>query len=161
MKAQHRRHAPYRPRLEFAIGLLGLAICVIGVGLVTADVLEKNKAAVVPQEPTTTTTTMINSSVTEPETTTTVEPTTTTVPRPVGRVPVPVLKKAAVTVAPSSTTTTLEAPKTPLEVALKYLGQTGPRAGSGNAMSAERRADAWSLAGVVWSAASTIMRRDG
>jgi hypothetical protein len=130
MKAQHRRRAPYRPRLEFAIGLLGLAICGLGIGLVTADVLEKTPAEVRPQEPTTTTT-MINSSVIEPETTTTVESTSTTIPRPVGRVPAPVLKNTAATVAPSSTTTTTESPKTPLEVALKYLGQTGPWAEGG------------------------------
>jgi hypothetical protein len=77
---------------------------------------------------------MINSSVIEPETTTTVESTTTTtttVPRPVGRVSV--LKRAVVTVAPpsSTTTTTTESPKTPLGVALKYLGQTGPWAEGG------------------------------
>jgi len=47
-------------------------------------------------------------------------------------VPAPVLKKTAATAAPSSsTTTTTEAPKTPLEVALKYLGQTGPWADGG------------------------------
>jgi hypothetical protein len=44
MKAQHRRRAPYRPRREFAIGILGLAICVLGIGLVMADVLEKTSA---------------------------------------------------------------------------------------------------------------------
>ena len=74
---------------------------------------------------------MINSSVIEPGTTTTVEPTTTTMPRPVGRVPAPVLKKTVATAVPSSTTTTTGAPKTPLEVALKYLGQTGPWAEGG------------------------------
>ena len=102
MKAQHRRPMPYHPRLEFVIGLLGLAICGLGVGLVTADVLEKRPTEVRPQEPTPTT--MINSSAIVPETTTTVEPTTTTMPRSAGRVPAPVLKKAAATVAPSSTT---------------------------------------------------------
>jgi hypothetical protein len=132
MKAQHLRRAPYRPRLELAIGILGLAICVLGIRLVTAGVLEKTPAEVRLQEPTTTTT-MISSSVVEPETTTTVEPTATTMPRPVGRLPAPVLKKTAATAAPSSsTTTTTEAPKTPLEVALKYLGQTGPWADWGS-----------------------------
>jgi hypothetical protein len=131
MKAQHRRRAPYHPRLELAIGLLGLAVCVLGIGLVMADVMEKTRVEVRPQEPTTTTT-MINSSVTEPETTTTVEPTTTTTPRPVGRAPGPVIKKVAATApSASSTTTTTESPKTPLEVALKYLGQTGPWADGG------------------------------
>ena len=92
--------------------------------------MEKTSAEIRPQEPTTTTT-MINSSVIEPETTTTVEPTTTTMPRPVGRVPAPVLKKTAATAPPSSTTTTTEAPKTPLEVALSQLGKTGPYAEGG------------------------------
>ena len=39
---------PYHPRLEFAIGLLGLAICGLGIGLVTTDVLEKTPAEVRP-----------------------------------------------------------------------------------------------------------------
>jgi hypothetical protein len=130
MKAQHRRPMPYHPRLELALGLLGVVICGLGIGLVTADFLENHRGAVMPQE--TTTTTMINSSVIEPGTTTTVEPTTTTIPRPAGRVPAPMLKKAAATVpASTSTTTTTESPKTPLEVALKYLGQTGPWAEGG------------------------------
>lgn len=131
MKAQHRRRAPYRPRLELAIGLLGLAICVLGIGLVMADVMEKTRVELRPQE-STTTTTMINSSIIEPETTTTVESTSTTIPRPVGRVPAPLLKKAAATDAySSSTTTTTESPKTPLEVALSQLGKTGPYAEGG------------------------------
>jgi hypothetical protein len=73
---------------------------------------------------------MINSSVIEPATTTTVEP-TTTMPRPAGRVPAPVLKKAAATVPRPSSTTTTESPKTPLEVALSQLGKTGPYAEGG------------------------------
>jgi hypothetical protein len=130
MKAQHRRPMPYRPRLELAVGLFGLAICVLGIGLVTADVLEKTPAEVQPQEPTTTT--MINSSVIEPGTTTTVEPTTTTAPRPAGRVPAPVLKKAVAAMPhPSSTTTTTQAPKTPLEVAQAEVGKTGAYADGG------------------------------
>jgi len=129
MKGTHLRRAR-RPRLKLAIGLLGLAICGLGIGLVAADVLEKTPADVRPQEPTTTT--MINSSVIEPGTTTTVEPTTTTMPRPAGRVPAPVLKKAAATVLPpSSTTTTTEAPKTPLEIAQSQVGKTGPYAEGG------------------------------
>lgn len=70
MKAQHRRRAPYRPRLEFAIALFGLLICGIGIGRITADVLENNTAAIVPQERTTTTT-VIGLAVIEPEATTT------------------------------------------------------------------------------------------
>jgi hypothetical protein len=70
MNAQHRRPMPYRPRLEFAIGLLGLLICGIGIGRITADVLEKDTAAIVPQERTTTTT-VIDLAVIESETTTT------------------------------------------------------------------------------------------
>jgi hypothetical protein len=132
MKAQHRRRAPYHPRLELAIGLVGLAVCGLGIGLVMADLFDREPVPFFVHVPTTTT--MINSSVIEPETTTTVESTTTTtttVPRPVGRVSV--LKRAVVTVAPpsSTTTTTTESPKTPLGVALKYLGQTGPWAEGG------------------------------
>jgi hypothetical protein len=132
MKALHHRRSPYRPRLEFAIGILGLAVCGLGIGLVTADVLEERPVPISTQEPTTTTI-MINSAVIEPETTTTVAPTTTTtMPRPVGRVPAPMPEKAVASVAaPSSTTTTTQSPKTPLEVALKYLGQTGPWADGG------------------------------
>jgi hypothetical protein len=133
MKGAHLRRPPYRPRLEFAIGLLGLAICGLGIGLVMTDILNERPVPISSQEPTTRTT-MINSSVIEPETTTTtVEPTTTTTePRPVGRVPAPVLKKALAAVAvPSSTTTTTEVPKTPLEVALSQLGKTGPYADGG------------------------------
>lgn len=75
---------------------------------------------------------MINSSVIGPETTTTVEPATTTILRPVGRVPAPVLKNAVASAAhPLNTTTTTEAPKTPLEVALSQLGQTGAYAEGG------------------------------
>jgi CHAP domain len=133
MKALHRRRAPYRPRLEFAIGLLGLAVCGLGIGLVTADVLEEREVRISTQHsPTTTTTMVINSSVIEPETTTTVAPTTTTAPRPVGRVPAPALKKIAVSVpAPSSTTTTTEVPKTPLEIAQSQVGKTGLYADGG------------------------------
>jgi hypothetical protein len=78
VKAQHLRRAPYRPRLEFAIGLFGLLICGIGIGRITADVLENNTAAIVPQERTTTTT-VIDLAVIEPETTTTT--TSTVLPR--------------------------------------------------------------------------------
>jgi hypothetical protein len=121
----------YHPRVEFVIGLLGLAICGLGIGLVTADVLEKPAVRISTEEPTTTTT-MINSSVIVPETTTTIEPASTTVPGPVGRVPAPVIKKAAAMVAnPSSTTTTTESPETPLEVAMSQLGKTGPYAEGG------------------------------
>jgi hypothetical protein len=135
VKAQHRRRAPYCPRLEFAIGLLALAVCGLGIGRITADVIENHRAAVIPREPTTTTT-MIDSAIIEPETTTTVQPTTTTtttVPRLAGRgSPAPVIKKAVATVAsPSSTTTTTEAPKTPLEVAQAEVGKTGPYAVGG------------------------------
>jgi hypothetical protein len=129
VKAQHLRRAPYRPRLELAIGLLGLAICGFGIGLVTADVLEKPPVEVRPQQPTTTTS-LLYSSVIEPEPTTTVEPTTTTTALPVPRKAAPVFRNAVAT-APSSTTTTTESPRTPLEVALKYLGQTGPWADGG------------------------------
>jgi hypothetical protein len=135
MNGAHLRRAPYRPRLEFTIGLLGLAICALGIGLVTADVLDKTPAELRLQEPTTTTT-MINSSVIEPETTTTVEPTTTTPAKnpPLSRV---YLQKARVfvptTVASqqATITTTTEAPKTPLEIAHAELGKTGPYAEGG------------------------------
>jgi hypothetical protein len=70
MKGAHLRRAPYRPRVEFAIGLFGLLICGIGIGRITADVLENNTAAIVPQERTTTTT-VIGLAVIEPEATTT------------------------------------------------------------------------------------------
>jgi hypothetical protein len=79
MKAQHRRPAPYRPRLEFAIALFGLLICGIGIGRITADVLENNTAAIVPQVRTTTTT-VIDLAVIMPETTTTTT-TSTVLPR--------------------------------------------------------------------------------
>jgi hypothetical protein len=122
---------PYRPRLEFAIGLFGLAVCALGIGLVTADVLEKTPAEVRPHEPTTTTT-MINSSVIVPETTTTTTSTPAKNP-PLSRVH---LQKARVSVPTTAvvqqlTTTTTEAPKTPLEVALSQLGKTGPYADGG------------------------------
>jgi hypothetical protein len=73
---------------------------------------------------------VINSSVIEPETTTAVEPTTTTTAVTVPRKAAPVFRSAVAT-APLGTTTTTEAPKIPLEVALKYLGQTGPWADGG------------------------------
>jgi hypothetical protein len=41
MKAQHRRRAPYHPRLELAIGLVGLAVCGLGIGLVMADLFDR------------------------------------------------------------------------------------------------------------------------
>jgi hypothetical protein len=118
--------------LEFAIGLLGLAICGLGIGLVTADVLEKTPAEVGPQQPTTTTT-LLYSSVIEPETTTTVEPTTTTTTPLVPRKAPPAFKYTVASVAsPSSTTTTTtEAPKTPLEIAQGEVGKTGPYAEGG------------------------------
>jgi hypothetical protein len=128
MKGKHLRRTPLRSRHEFLIFLFGLFLFGIGIGLMAADAKPDGRTS---SPPTTSTTALINSSVIEPEITTTTEPTTTTLLRPVGRVPAPVLKKA-VTVAPSlSTTTTTEAPKTPLEVALKYLGQTGPWAEGG------------------------------
>jgi hypothetical protein len=82
MKAQHLRPAPYRPRLEFAIAFFGLLICGIGIGRITADVLENNTVSIVPQVRTTTTT-VINSAAIEPETvtTSTVLPPTTQPPR--------------------------------------------------------------------------------
>jgi hypothetical protein len=77
MRAQHRRPAPYRPRLEFAIAILGLVICGIGLGRITADVLANNTASIVPNtapivpQERTTTTSVIDSSMIAPETTTT------------------------------------------------------------------------------------------
>src|SRR5829696_613527 len=86
MKGQHLRRAPYRPNVEFAIGLLGLAVCVLGIGLVMADVFDRPRVRISSQKPTTTTT-VIALSVIEPETTTTVESTTTTTAQlvPTGR----------------------------------------------------------------------------
>src|SRR5688572_7002999 len=103
MKGTHLRRAPYHPRLEFATGLLGLAICGLGIGLVMADVLEKRPVPISTQDPATTTT-MINSSVIEPETTTTVEPTTTTVTPPTSRKAAPVFTNVVATAGPSSST---------------------------------------------------------
>jgi hypothetical protein len=132
MRAQHRRPMPYRPRLELAIGFLGMAIGGLGIGLVTADVIENHRAAVVPQEPTTTTT-MINSSVIEPETTTTLAPTTTTMPRLAGRgTPAPVIKNvAAAAPALSSPTSTTNPLTTALRIAQAEVGKTGPYAEGG------------------------------
>jgi hypothetical protein len=133
VKGAHLRRGPYRPRLEFAIGLVALAVCGLGLGLVTADVLEKNPSPQISPS-TTTTTIMINSSVIEPETTTT---TVTTLPAPKQSTTVPKLGTGkhfigtASSMVKETTTTTTEAPKTPLEVALKYLGQTGPWAEGG------------------------------
>jgi hypothetical protein len=132
VKAQHRRPMPYRPRLEFAIGLVALAVCGLGIGLVMVDVLDKDEARISPQPPTTTSTVMINSAVVEPETTTTLEP-TTTVPRLAGRgTPAPVIKKVAAA-APvlSSTTTTTKAPTTALRIAQAEVGKTGSYAEGG------------------------------
>jgi CHAP domain len=130
MKGAHLRRAPYRPHLEFAIGLVALAVCGVGIGLVMADVLEKRQVRISTPE-SATTTTMINSSVIEPEMTTVMPTTTTTTPRPVGRVPAPVLKKVAAAPAPTSTTTTTEVPKTALEAAQSQVGMTGPYAEGG------------------------------
>jgi hypothetical protein len=81
---------------------------------------------------TTTTTALINSSAIEPETTTTVEPTTTTTAPSAPRKAPRVSKNAVASVAlPSSTTTTTESPKTPLEVAQSQVGKTGSYADDG------------------------------
>ena len=84
MKGAHRRRAPYRPRLEFAIGLVALAVCGLGIGLVTADVLEKNSVPTVVLNSTTTT---------EPTTTTVTEPPKPTILSPTTQVIRPVVKK--------------------------------------------------------------------
>jgi hypothetical protein len=94
VKGQHLRRAPYRPRLEFAIGLFALAVCGLGIGLVMVYVLEKSPSASRIPPSTTTTTALINSSVIEPATTTTVAPTTTTTLTPVPRKGPPVFKNA-------------------------------------------------------------------
>jgi hypothetical protein len=111
------------------IFLFGLCLFGIGVGILTADAKPEGRVSSITPE-STTTTTVINSSVIVTETTTTVEPTTTTTAVTVPRKAAPVFRNAVAT-APSTTTTSTEAPKTPLEVALKYLGQTGPWADGG------------------------------
>jgi hypothetical protein len=121
--------------LEFAIGILALAVCGVGIGLVTADVLEKRQVPISTQEPTTTTT-MINSLVLEPETTTTVAPTTTTTAQPVATGKSRALTGrsqigTAVSIVKQTTTTTTEAPTTALKVAQSQVGKTGPYAEDG------------------------------
>jgi hypothetical protein len=70
------------------MALFGLVICGIGIGHITADVLENNTAAIVPQQRITTTT-VIDFAVTEPETTTTTLVTATTASTVEIRRPVP------------------------------------------------------------------------
>jgi hypothetical protein len=78
----------------------------------------------------TTTTTLIEQPVATGRSTDVTE--TTVLPsRPKPVIIKPVAAHSAPSIVPSSTTTTTESPKTPLEVALKYLGQTGPWAEGG------------------------------
>jgi hypothetical protein len=137
MKGAHLRRTPLRSRHEFLIFLFGLCLFGIGVGILTADAKPDGRASSITPESTITTTTMINSSAIVPETTTTVEPTTTTsrpdirVDKNRGQLRVRPDQSTQVPDINADTTTTSEAPKTPLEVALKYFGQTGPWADGG------------------------------
>jgi hypothetical protein len=130
MKALDRRRAPYRPRLEFAIGLLGIVLFGIGIGFVAAGA--KPDARVSTPSPTTTTATLINSSVIKPATTTTTtaQPAPTRKLRPVSRPP---QIGTAISIVSEATTTTTEAPQTPLEVAQSQLARPArmPRAAIG------------------------------
>jgi hypothetical protein len=110
--------------IQFAELVLAFALFGTGVSVLAAGAKSDHPLPpITPQSPTTT---MINSLVIEPQTTTTVAPTTTsTIPRPVPRKAVPVMKKAVAAHSAPSTTTTTEAAKTPLEVALSQVGKTG------------------------------------
>jgi len=132
MKGQHLRRKPPLPMpVQACIFLAAFALFGIGVARLAADAHPDGRAS----PPPTTTTTLINSSVIVPETTTTttLKPTTTDADKRLALVKAPKIRTTVRTTASTqqSTTTTTESPKTPLEVALKYLGQTGPWADGG------------------------------
>jgi CHAP domain len=114
--------------------LMALAAClfIIGAWHMAVDANPDGRVSSLTVKNTTTTTALINSSAIEPETTTTVEPTTTTTAPSAPRKAPRVSKNAVASVAlPSSTTTTTESPKTPLEVAQSQVGKTGSYADDG------------------------------
>jgi hypothetical protein len=101
----------------------------MGIGFVAAGA--KPDARVSTPSTTTTTATLINSAVVEPETTTS----TTAEPLPTRRSRAVTARSpqigTAISIVSESTTTTTEAPKTPLEIAQSQVGKTGPYAEGG------------------------------
>jgi hypothetical protein len=118
--------------LEFAIGIVALAVCGIGIGLVMADVFDTEPVPISVQA-STTTTTMINSSVIVPETT--ASPAVTQSPVTVTKKPIRVTSKSQIgtttSIVRAPTTTTTQTPNTPLEIARAEVGKTGPYAEGG------------------------------
>jgi hypothetical protein len=122
--------------VQACIFIAGLFLFGAGIAIAAADAHSDGRgSSVTPQS--TTSTTMINSSSIEPETTMTVAPTTTTTVQPAltgksravtGRSP---QIGTTISIAREPTTTTTEAPKTPLEIAQSQVGETGPYADGG------------------------------
>jgi CHAP domain len=129
MKGAHLRRTPLRSKHEFLIFLFGLCLFGIGIGLMAADAHPDGRVSSI--TPQTTTTTVLIEQPVATGSSTDVTDTTVVIRARKRTVLTPVAAHSAPSTVPSSTTTTTEAPKTPLEVALKYLGQTGPWAEGG------------------------------
>jgi hypothetical protein len=121
MKGAHYR-VRNMPRLHFALFVFGLCLFGLGIGIVSANADMSRVSDI-------TTTTFVPTTTTTQVTTTT----TTNITRPK---PIVLHQRAEIGTAlsiarESTTTTTTEAPKTPLEVAQSQVGKTGPYAEGG------------------------------
>jgi hypothetical protein len=120
MKGAHYRRRPLGSNVEKMIYVLGMTLFGTGIGIAVSDAQPDDRVSSIRSEATTTTTEATTT------TTTVVEATTTTALRralfkrqSAGNVTQPADKRVVPT---TSSTTSTESAKTPLEVALKYLG---------------------------------------
>jgi hypothetical protein len=115
-----------------AYSLMALAAGLIGYGTwhIATHSDPGRASAITPNTTTSTTEFTTTTLLDHPPVTLSTDVTETTITVPKNK---PIMKPVAAHSAPvaASTTTTAESPKTPLQVALKYLGQTGPWADGG------------------------------